>query len=116
MHAEVVWWDLAGSGQTIESLRDYLRDESIPAFSQVAGLRLKIWISDPATSRWGAILLWDSEEAARQPLPSRATALIGSPAVVRCGFDVEATIEGQYQVEQLVGRGLAFGAEVSSGG
>jgi hypothetical protein len=116
MHAEIVWWDLSESGQTIESLRDYLRDESVPAFSQVAGLRLKIWISDPATSRWGAILLWESEEAARQPLPSRATALIGSPAVVRLGFDVEATVEGQYQVEQLAMLGLALGAEVSSGG
>jgi len=44
------------------------------------------------TERRGAVYLWESAEAARQELP----------------FDVEATIEGAFAVEELSRRGLAF--------
>ena len=54
MHAVIVWWDLSESAQTIESLRTYLLDESVATFAEVRGLRLKIWIADPQTNRWGA--------------------------------------------------------------
>lgn len=108
MYAVVVWWDLADSGQTIESLRRYLRDESVSAFADVPGLRFKMWLSDPDTDRWGAVLLWESKEASEQPLPSRAVELIGYPPAVAHTFDVEATVEGRFEMEQLALRGLAF--------
>ena len=110
MHTVIVWWDLSGSAQTIDSLRTYLLDESVTAFAEVRGLRLKIWIADPQTNRWGAVLLWESAEAAAQPLPSRAAALIGYPPTQSHVFDVEATVEGRYEVAQLALRGLAFAA------
>jgi Putative mono-oxygenase ydhR len=103
-----VLWNLADSKTTIEELRRYLRDESVDAFSDVPGLRFKAWISDEATERWGAVYLWESPEAAEQELPSRARELIGkAPDIVEV-FDIEATIEGRYAVEELSGLGLAF--------
>jgi hypothetical protein len=95
VHAVIVWWDLSASGQTIESMREYLREESVPAFSKVLGLRFKMWVSDPDTNRWGAVLLWESKEASQQPLPSRALELIGYPPTVAHSFVVEATVEGR---------------------
>ena len=41
MRTVIVWWDLSESTQTIESLRAYLRDESVAAFAAVPGLRVK---------------------------------------------------------------------------
>jgi len=52
VHTVIVWWELSQSVQTIESLRGYLAGESVAAFAEVPGLRLKIWISDPETNRW----------------------------------------------------------------
>jgi len=110
MRAVIVWWDLSGSAQTIESLRAYLLDESVAAFAGVSGLRFKMWIADPQTNRWGAVLLFESAQAAAQPLPSRAAALIGYPPGQSHVFDVEATVEGRYEIAQLALRGLAFAA------
>ena len=103
-----VLWNLADSKTTIEELRRYLRDESVDEFEEVPGLRFKAWISDEATERWGAVYLWESEEAARQELPSRARELIGKEPDIGEEFDVEATIEGGFAVEELSRRGLAF--------
>lgn len=109
MRAVVVWWDLSDSDQTIESLREFLREEAVDRFAAFRGLRLKLWISDPETQRWGAILLWESAEAAAQPLPTRAMELIGHKPTHISGFDVEATTEGIHAMAELAGRGLAFG-------
>jgi len=49
-----------------------------------------------------------SEEAARQELPGRARELIGKEPDIGEEFDVEATIEGAFAVEELSRRGLAF--------
>jgi hypothetical protein len=104
----LVLWNLADSKTTIEELRRYLRDESVDAFEDVPGLRFKAWISDETTERWGAIYLWESREDAEQELPSRARELIGKEPDIGEEFDVEATIEGQFLVEALSRRGLAF--------
>jgi hypothetical protein len=103
-----VLWNLADSKTNIEELRRYLADESVEQFSRVDGLRFKAWISDPATERWGAVYLWESAEAARQPLPGRARELIGKDPDVAEEFDVEATVEGAFAVDELSRRGLAF--------
>jgi putative monooxygenase ydhR len=104
----LVLWSLADSKTTIGELRRYLGDESVDAFEDVPGLRFKAWISDEATERWGAIYLWESREAADQELPSRARELIGKDPDVGEEFDVEATIEGRFAIEELSRRGLAF--------
>ena len=108
MILRLVLWSLADSKTTIEELRRYLRDESVDSFANVPGLRFKAWISDEATERWGAIYLWESEEAARQVVPSRARELIGKEPDVGEEFDVEATIEGEFEIEELSRLGLAF--------
>jgi hypothetical protein len=104
----LVLWNLADSKTTIEELRRYLRDESVDAFEDVPGLRFKAWISDEGTERWGAVYVWESREDAEQDLPSRARELIGKEPDIGEEFDVEATIEGQYLVEALSRRGLAY--------
>jgi hypothetical protein len=103
-----VLWNLADSQTTIGELRRYLRDESVEAFEDVPGLRFTAWISDEATERWGAVYLWESREAAEHEPPSRARELIGKDPDIGEEFDVEATIEGEFAVEQLSGLGLAF--------
>jgi hypothetical protein len=105
----LVLWNLADSQTTVAELRRYLRDESVEAFSEVPGLRLKVWIADEATERWGALYLWESREAAEQALPSRVRELIGKEPDIGETFDVEATVEGVFADEELSRRGLAFG-------
>jgi hypothetical protein len=110
VRVRVVWWDLEGAGATIAQLREYLRDESVDAFGSVPGLRLKLWITDEATNRWGAIYLWESREASRQKLPSRARELIGKDPDFEEWFDLEASVEGAFTEAMLARRGLAFDA------
>jgi hypothetical protein len=103
-----VLWNLAESKTTIGELRRYLRDESVDEFERVPGLRFKAWVSDEATERWGAVYLWESREASEQPLPGRARELIGRDPDIGEEFDVEATIEGAFALEELSRHGLAF--------
>ena len=108
MLVRLVLWNLADSKTTVAELRRYLRDEAVDAFEEVPGLRFKAWISDEATERWGAVYIWESREAAAQTLPSRARELIGKDPDIGEEFDVEATIEGAFALEELSRRGLAF--------
>jgi Putative mono-oxygenase ydhR len=108
MILRLVLWNLADSKTTIGELRRYLRDESVDEFARVPGLRLKAWISDEGTERWGAVYLWESREASERELPSRARELIGKEPDIGEEFDVEATIEGSFVLEELSRRGLAF--------
>ena len=108
MFVRLVFWNLSDSKTTIAELRRYLRDESVDAFEEVPGLRFKAWISDEATERWGAVYLWESADAAGQELPSRARELIGKDPDLVEEFDVEATIEGRFAIEELSRQGLAF--------
>ena len=108
MLVRLVLWNLADSKTTIAELRRYLREESVDAFEEVPGLRFKAWISDEATERWGAVYLWESPEASEREIPSRARELIGKDPDIVEVFDVEATIEGRYAVEELSRLGLAF--------
>lgn len=104
----LVLWNLADSKTTVAELRRDLRAESVDAFAGLPGLRFSAWISDEATERWGSVSLWESREAAEQALPSRARELIGKEPDIGEEFDVEATVEGRYAVEELSRRGLAF--------
>lgn len=108
MVVRLVIWSLADSKTTIAELRRYLRDESVEEFEQVRGLRFKAWISDEWTERWGAVYLFESADAAEQELPGRARELIGKDPEVAELFDVEATVEGRFAIEELSRRGLAF--------
>ena len=107
MIVRLVLWNLADSKTTIGELRRYLRDESVDAFAEVPGLRFKAWISDETTERWGALYFWESREAAERPLPSRARELIGRDPDIGEAFDLEASIEGAYALEELSPRGRA---------
>lgn len=110
MRAVIAWWDLRDSAQTIESLRSFLKDEAIDRFSAAAGLRVKFWMSDPDTNRWGAVLLWESAAAAAAAAqqPNRAAELIGYRPTEVSSFDVEAVVEGAFADPRLAGRGLVW--------
>ena len=94
-------WSLVDSDATIESLRDYLRDESVPQFETVPGLLFKAWFSDEATDRWGAFYVWESLEAAEQQPPSRARELIGKDPDIVEVFDLEASVSVASQLARL---------------
>ena len=108
MIVRIVLWNLGDSDTTIEELRRYLRDESVDQFEELDGLRFKAWISDEAGERWGAFYLFESREAADQELPGRARELIGKPPDLSEEFELEATIEGRFQFQELSRLGLAF--------
>ena len=105
MVVRLVIWNLADSQTNVGELRRYLRDEAVPAFEQVQGLLFKGWFSDEVSERWGAIYLWESQEASEQELPSRARELIGkNPDIVEV-FDLEASVSAAEELQRL---GLAF--------
>lgn len=108
MKATISWWDLDRSDQTIDTLRVYLRKEGAAPWAGIPGLRLKFWISDRLTNRWGAVMLWESTADLTAPLPpNRAIELIGYPPTHRMTTDVEAVVEGIH-ADQPVDLGLAF--------
>ena len=108
MIVRIVLWSLSDAAMGVAELREYLRDESVPAYAEVPGLRLKLWISDEGSERWGAVYLFESREAAEQELPSRVRELVGKDPDIVEEFDLEASIEGQFADEELSRRGLAF--------
>jgi hypothetical protein len=110
MIVRIVWWDLAGTGTTIDGLREYLRDHSVDAFAQVEGLRLKLWIADAERDRWGAVYLWESRDAAGQTLPGRVRQIIGKDPDFQELFELEASVEGLFAEALLARRGAAFAA------
>lgn len=96
MRADIVWWNLRDSAQTVRSLRAHLAEEGIREWAEVPGLHAKFWISDEDNGRWGAVMIWKSErpDAAVLP-PNRAAELIGYPPTCRSQFEVEATVPGE---------------------
>ncbi|MFF4269813.1 hypothetical protein [Streptomyces sp. NPDC001536] len=107
MRVDIAWWDLDGTPQTIDSLREHLRDGTADAWRDVPGLRLKFWMADPEHNRWGAVMLWDTDRPADLP-PNRAARLIGRPPAHRTRFDIEAAVEGVHVTPQLDGTGPVF--------
>ena len=105
MVVRIVLWNLADSLTNIGELRRYLQDEAVPQFEEVPGLLVKLWLSDDVTERWGAIYLFESQEASEQPLPSRARELIGKEPDIIEVFDLEASVSVSDQLARL---GLAF--------
>ncbi|CAL9310520.1 MULTISPECIES: hypothetical protein [unclassified Streptomyces] len=109
MKAMIAWWDLTESGHTAESLRAFLREEAEQSWSDIPGLLLKVWVSDPEKNRWGAVFLWESAQAAAEArLPRSAAEVIGYPLEFREWFDVEATVEGRHALPSLAGLGIAL--------
>jgi hypothetical protein len=92
----ITWWDLTDSDVTIEALEQDMRN-SIDAWHEIEGLRVKLWIADRENNRWGAVMWWDPYVPAERPLPpNRAAELIGRPPTHRTQFAVVATAEGHH--------------------
>jgi trans-2,3-dihydro-3-hydroxyanthranilate isomerase len=109
MRIDIAWWDLDGTPQTIDSLRDHLRDDAVPVWAEVDGLRLKFWIADREHNRWGALMIWEADRPADQSLPpNQAKELIGTPPGHRVSFEVGATVEGRHSLPDLNGLGPAL--------
>lgn len=108
MIVRFVLWNLADSKTNVAELRRYLRDEAVDNFERLPGLLFKAWVSDETTERWGAVYVWESRDAADQPLPSRARDLIGKDPEIAEVFDVEATVSVASELARL---GLALDGE-----
>ncbi|MEX3555890.1 MAG: PhzF family phenazine biosynthesis protein [Burkholderia gladioli] len=92
MIVDIVWWNLDGSEQSIESLRARVDKDTLARWSNVPGIREKHWIADKTNNRWGAIMLWDDHRPPAHLLPSNdAQSLIGLPVAERLRFSVEAS-------------------------
>jgi hypothetical protein len=108
MRVDVAWWDLDGTGQTIDSLRAHVGDEQTREWSGVPGLLLKLWLADPVGNRWGAVMIWQADRPADDLLPAnRAAALIGGPPTHRVRFETQAVSEG------LASPGLSLSQQLS---
>lgn len=105
MIVRLVLWSLADADISIAELRDYIRDESFDAFNGLPGLLFKLWVADELSERWGAIYVFESREAAAQPLPGKAADLIGKPPDLVEEWDVEGTVSITADLSRL---GLAF--------
>ena len=105
MVVRLVLWNLADSVADVESLRRYLRDESVDAFADARRTALQGVDLRANTDRWGAFYVFESREASEQPLPSRARELIGKEPEIIEMFDLEATVSTASELAHL---GLAF--------
>ncbi|RZU36365.1 hypothetical protein EV284_3853 [Streptomyces sp. BK022] len=91
MRLEIAWWDLDDSPQSIRTLNAHLSEGVTGDWAGVPGLKVKYWVADQAHNRWGAVMVWETDRPAGQPLPpNRAADLIGRPPDHRMGFAVEA--------------------------
>ncbi|MFK0288018.1 hypothetical protein ACIQVL_47190 [Streptomyces sp. NPDC090499] len=102
MRIDICWWDLEGTGQTIDSLITHLSEHVVDAWREVPGLRLKYWLADREHNRWGAVMLWEADDRPGVSLlpPNQAALLIGCPPAVRERFTVAAAAEGGPSVPQ----------------
>jgi hypothetical protein len=102
MIVDVAWWELEGTSQTVESLRQSLKDSDVQAWSSVDELLLKLWIADRARNRWGAIMIWNDHRPANGALPPNlASELIGQPPSQRTQFEVATSASPLQQVRDL---------------
>ncbi|MUN35304.1 hypothetical protein [Actinomadura litoris] len=109
MYLQLVVWDLAESDVSIDDLRAYLRDYAVEAYSQLPGMRFKVWFANPERRVWGAVYLWDTVEHMSGPAQvSRAIELIGYPPTSVSVFEVEAAAEGHSVHTALASVGAAF--------
>ncbi|MFC7912999.1 hypothetical protein [Streptomyces sp. NPDC057386] len=118
LYCTVVLWDLSRSPATVASLRAYLRDRAVDAYTSVPGLRQKTWISStgPEGEQWGAVYLWDSPDAAygRPPGVSKVVELIGYRPTERRYYSVEAAVEGPAAAAVPFGKGLGLAFDPAS--
>ncbi|MEV5483772.1 MULTISPECIES: hypothetical protein [Streptomyces] len=108
MYISIVLWNLKNSDATVESLREYLRDYAVDAFSTLKGMRMKTWFADSERGYWGAVYLWDGVNMENPLSVSRAIELIGYPPTTTSVFAVEAIAEGVSVIESFAGVGRAF--------
>ncbi len=105
MIVRISLWNVADSDTGLDELRRDLLEESVAAFARVDGLLFGAWVSNAHAERFGSIELFDSRDAADQPLPGRARQLIGKDPDLVEEFDLEATVSIASQLNEL---GLAF--------
>lgn len=112
MHIVIVMWDLTRSEQSVRSLREYLRDYAVDAFTQLSGVRLKVWFGDDPRRVWGAVYLWEgADRVLGAPAPSRATELIGYPPTSVGTFEIEAVSGELGELLGIAGVGNAWGEQ-----
>lgn len=94
MYAVVVWWDLAGSAQTIDSLHRRLPRQDRIAAGKDTPRHLVSWMHDRPGNRWGAVLMSESAEVVHWTVLLAATELIGYPPTDRWSFQLDPGPDG----------------------
>ena len=95
--------ELSATHGSLEVLRTYIAERSVPKYRAMDGLRLKVFLSDAADDAFGALYLFETESALEAALPE-----LGSSVRERWGvtprlqrFEVEAIVEGRHTTADL---------------
>ena len=102
--------DLSATHGTLDALRMYIAERSVPKYRQMDGLRLKVFLSDARGDAFGALYLFETEQALEAVLPE-----LGSSVRERWGvtprfqwFEVEAIVQGRHTTPDLSRVGQAM--------
>ena len=95
---------------SLDGLRTYIAQRSVPKYREMQGLRLKIFLSDSEGDTFGALYLWETESALEAALPELGTSVRKrwgiEPRMQR--FMVEAVVEGRHSTPDLSRVGQAM--------
>jgi hypothetical protein len=103
-------FELAATYGSLDALRTYIAQQSVPKHRQMEGLRLKVFLSNKDADVFGALYLWESESAMEAMLPQLGASVRnrwGIEPRVQC-FSVEAIVEGRHSTPDLSGVGQAM--------
>lgn len=103
MIALLMQFELSATYGSLDALRTYIAERSVPKYRDMEGLRLKIFLSDTDSDTFGALYLWETESALEAALPE-----LGNSVRKRWGidprmrrFEVEAIVEGRHTTPDL---------------
>lgn len=110
MIALFMLFPLSTTHKTVGALRSYIVDRSVAKYREVDGLRMKVFLSNQDEDTFGALYLWESEEALAAALPQLGASVQDRWGIVPTmqRFEVEAIVEGRHATPDLarVGRAL----------
>ena len=110
MMALLMQFELGATYGSLDDLRTYIAQQSVPKYREMQGLRLKIFLSDSDGDTFGALYLWETESALEAALPELGTSVRNrwgiEPRMQR--FTVEAVVEGRHSTPDLSRVGQAM--------
>lgn len=110
MIAVLMQFELGATYRSLDDLRTYIAERSVPKYRDMQGLRLKVFLSDSDGDTFGAFYLWETESALEAALPDLGASVRNrwhiEPRMQR--FTVEAVVEGRHSTPDLSRVGQAM--------